>query len=213
MSNRKQITDYIINNMGISPTTVEILKEFFGKMTDSDFHDFMLKLKDKKINLSFVIPHEEQVLEDDIFDLADKLKVQIFQKLTFHEEDMKYTSNVPSMVMIAPAKRAAQTQDKKQSTPTGNKIDSLTGQVTSESRSAKITMPEILIHTGFGISAPLEEMLNSRGGDLGLGNAMDTSLFLNGSVSLEKIQPHSTKVVSTKSLKAYLLASHIKSTL
>ena len=74
-------------------------------------------------------------------------------------------------------------------------------------------MPEILIHAGFGIEKPIEELMNSRGGDLGLGNAMDVSLFNNGSVSLKNIQPHSTKVVSTKSLKAYLLASHIKSTL
>lgn len=210
---RKETTKFILDNMKISKYTYDIVKDFLENLTDDEFHNFMLKLRDKKINLSFVIPHEENITIENLFKLADSLNVKLFQKLTFEEEGISFTSKVPSMVVMLPAKRAAQTQDKKQSVPTGNKIDSLTGQVTSESRSAKITMPEILIHTGFGIQKPLEELLNPRGGDLGLGNAMDKYLFNYGSVSLKAIQPHSTKVVSTKTLKAYLLASHIKSTL
>ncbi len=211
--NRKDTTKFILDNMSISKYTYDILTTFFKNMSDGEFHEFMTKLKNGKHNLSFVIPHEETVTEEMIFDLADKLDVKLFQKLTFHEEGMTHTPVIPYMVIIVPAKRAAQTQDKKSSVSHGNKIDSLTGQVTGDSRSAKITMPEILIHAGFGIEKPIEELMNSRGGDLGLGNAMDVSLFNNGSVSLKNIQPHSTKVVSTKSLKAYLLASHIKSTL
>lgn len=213
MVKKEKVVKYILDNFSISKYTRDILLDFFKNMTEEDFHNFMLKLKNNKVNLSFVVPHEENIKEDDIFDLAEKLDVKIFQKLVFHEEDISYASKIPYMVLTIPGKRAAQTQDKKQSIPTGNKIDSLTGQVTSESRSAKITLPEILIHSGFDIKKPLEELLNARGGDLGLGNAMDKHLFLYGSVSLEKIQPASTKVVSTKSLKAYLLASHIKSTL
>lgn len=211
--NRKLATKIILDNMSISKYTYDILEKFFKKMSDGEFHEFMVKLKEGKHNLSFVIPHEETVNEEMIFDLAEKLDVKIYQKLTFHEEGMSHTPNIPYMVVTLPAKRAAQTQDKKSSVSHGNKIDSLTGQVTGESRSAKFTMPEILIHAGFGIESPIEELMNSRGGDLGLGNAMDVSLFNNGTVSLRNIQPHSTKVVSTKSLKAYLLASHIKSTL
>ena len=211
--NRKDTTKFILDNMSISKYTYDILTTFFKNMSDGEFHEFMTKLKNGKHNLSFVIPHEETVTEEMIFDLADKLDVKLFQKLTFHEEGMTHTPVIPYMVIIVPVKRAAQTQDKKSSVSHGNKIDSLTGQVTGDSRSAKITMPEILIHAGFGIEKPIEELMNSRGGDLGLGNAMDVSLFNNGSVSLKNIQPHSTKVVSTKSLKAYLLASHIKSTL
>lgn len=210
---KKEVIKYILENMKISKYTYDILEKFFNKMSDSTFHDFMVKLKSGVNNLSFVIPHEEQVTEEMIFDLADKLDVKLFQKLTFHEGETSYTSIIPYMIVAVPGKRAAQTQDKKQSVSQGNKIDSLTGQVTGESRSAKLTMPEILIHAGFGIEKPLEELMNARGGDLGLGNAMDITLFNNGSVSLKNIQQHSTKVVSTKSLKAYLLASHIKSTL
>lgn len=213
MNFRKETQKYILDNMSISKYTYNILKTFFESMLDHEFHSFMLKLKEGKENLSFVVPHEETITEEMIFDLADKLGVELFQKLTFQDGDLSYTSDIPYMVLTVPGKRAAQTQDKKQSVSQGNKIDTLTGQVTGESRSAKITMPEILIHTGFGITSPIEELLNSRGGDLGLGNAMDVSLFNNGSVSLKNIQKHSTKVVSTKSLKAYLLASHIKSTL
>jgi hypothetical protein len=42
---------------------------------------------------------------------------------------------------------------------------------------------------------------------------MYKELFTNGRVSMEEIKPYSTKNVTTKTLKAYLLASHIKSTL
>ena len=41
----------------------------------------------------------------------------------------------------------------------------------------------------------------------------DKELFEKGKVSMEDIMPYSTKTVSTKTLKAYFLASHLKSTL
>ena len=214
MTRREEVTKYVLESVKISKTTYDIVSKFFNDMTDKEFHNFWLDVRDKKTNLSFIIPQEEKHDESVLFKWLNKLGVNPFQKLTYVDKDgLEYTSPKPTLVIYGTVKRAAQTQDKKSSVSHGNKIDSLTGQVTGDSRSAKITMPEILIHAGFGIEKPIEELMNSRGGDLGLGNAMDVSLFNNGSVSLKNIQPHSTKVVSTKSLKAYLLASHIKSTL
>jgi hypothetical protein len=214
MSKRKEVTDYILNNVKISKTTYNIIKTVFENMSDDEFHNFMLNLKNKKVNLSFIIPHEENITEEDIFAWVDTIGIQPFQQLVFTDENGDdYLSPVATLIIDAPCKRAAQTQDKKVSIPTGNKINVLTGQVTSESLSAKITLPETLIHIGFGAKKPLYELLNARGGDLGLMNAMDKELFEKGKVSMEDIMPYSTKTVSTKTLKAYFLASHLKSTL
>lgn len=214
MSKRKEVTDYILNSVKISKTTHNIIKTVFENMSDDEFHNFMLNLKNKKVNLSFIIPHEENITEEDIFAWVESIGIQPFQQLVFTDENGdEYLSPVPTLIIDAPCKRAAQTQDKKVSIPTGNKINVLTGQVTSESLSAKITLPETLIHIGFGAKKPLYELLNARGGDLGLMNAMDKELFEKGKVSMDDIMPYSTKTVSTKTLKAYFLASHLKSTL
>lgn len=211
---RKKTEEYILKSFKISKNTHNILVDFFKGMTDKEFHQFMLDVQNKVKNLSFVIPHEEQHKESDILDWCESIGVKPFQKLTYvYEDGFEHTIDIKTFIIDAIVKRAAQTQDKKVSIPTGNKINVLTGQVTSESLSAKITLPETLIHIGFGAKKPLYELLNARGGDLGLMNAMDKELFEKGKVSMEDIMPYSTKTVSTKTLKAYFLASHLKSTL
>ena len=211
---RKKTEEYILKSFKISKNTHNILVDFFKGMTDKEFHQFMLDVQNKVKNLSFVIPHEEQHKESDILDWCESIGVKPFQKLTYvYEDGFEHTIDIKTFIIDAIVKRAAQTQDKKVSIPTGNKINSLTGQVTGDSLSAQFTLPETLITIGFGAKKAPNELINARGGDLGLLNAMYKELFTNGRVSMEEIKPYSTKNVTTKTLKVYLLASHIKSTL
>lgn len=215
MTKKEKTIKYILDSMSISKKTHEVLTEFFSKMSDGDFHNFMLDLKNKKTSLSFIIPLDEQHDEADLFKwLQDDIGVNPFQRLTYTTRTgLEYTTLEPTLVMDSIVKRAAQTQDKKASIPTGNKINSLTGQVTGESLSAKFTLPETFIHLGYGNVKVPDEFINVRGGDLGLGNALDKLLFTQGHASMEELKPYSTKNVTAKSLKAYFLASHLISTL
>lgn len=213
MSNRKEATKYILNSVKVSKTTYDIVSKLFADMSDVEFHDFMVRLRDKKTNLSFIVPHEEKHTEDALFDWLESIGGKPFQQLTYIENGKKFTAPNSTLILDIPIKRASQTQDKKVSIPTGNRINSLTGQVTGDSLTAQFTNPEKLLHLGFGATKGTFELTNMRSGDLGLGNAMDKMLFTYGRVSMDDIREHSTKNVGTKTFKAYLLASHIKSTL
>lgn len=213
MSNRKETTKYILNSIKISKTTYDIVSKLFENMSDVEFQEFMTRLKDKKINLSFVVPHEEKHTEDKLFEWLESIGGRPFQQLTYVENGKRFTAPNSTLILDIPIKRASQTQDKKVSIPTGNRINSLTGQVTGDSLTAQFTNPEKLLHLGFGATKGTFELTNMRSGDLGLGNAMDKALFTHGRVSMEDIREYSTKNVATKTFKAYLLASHIKSTL
>ena len=46
-----------------------------------------------------------------------------------------------------------------------------------------------------------------------MANALDKLLFTQGRASMDELRPYATKNVTVKSLKAYFLASHLKSTL
>ena len=214
MTRREEVTKYVLESVKISKTTYDIVSKFFNDMTDKEYHNFWLDVRDKKTNLSFIIPQEEKHDESVLFKWLNKLGVNPFQKLTYVDKDgLEYTSPKPTLVIYGTVKRAAQTQDKKVSIPVGNKINSLTGQPTGESLSAKFTLPEAFIHLGYGSRYVPNEFVNARGGDLGMAAALDKLLYTQGSASMEELRPYSTKNVTTKSLKAYFLASHLKSTL
>ena len=59
----------------------------------------------------------------------------------------------------------------------------------------------------------LVELMKFRGGDIGGFDAMNKSIFKNGSVSIKAIEPYSTGVESTAALKVYLTSAHLKNTL
>ena len=59
----------------------------------------------------------------------------------------------------------------------------------------------------------LKELLKTRGGDLQEFNALNAILYKTGSVTQAMLSHFQSGVVSTKTLNAYLLSAHIRSTL
>ena len=60
MTRREEVTKYVLESVKISKTTYDIVSKFFNDMTDKEFHNFWLDVRDKKTNLSFIIPQEEK---------------------------------------------------------------------------------------------------------------------------------------------------------
>jgi hypothetical protein len=113
------------------------------------------------------------------------------------------------MVVLMPFRRTVQTKDKGISVPKDNrKRDSLTGQVTGDSRAAKLTKTEttLLIELGDVI----EELNVVRGGDLGASRAMNALLTKNGTASLKQVMDNASGVESTNTLKAFLKGAMIQ---
>ena len=189
----------------------------FKSYTDKQFDKFMTDLRDKKNNLQVVVRPGEtaNITVENNFKLAKKLGYDFFQKLTFSgDRGMEdYVTPNKYLVYKLPIRRVAQLQSKKSAIPTSNKkIDLLTGQVTGQDRGAKLTMPELLLLEPLGLQDSLVELMKVRGGDLGSMNALDNMLYKLGRSSLKEVLPHSTGVVSTRTVGGIFKAAHIRTT-
>lgn len=219
---RKKVEKFILDYIGkivSGDDNVNLYKSLFKSMSDKEFHQFMLDLRDKKKTLSIIVPNGDKkntVSLEKNLKIAKELGLELFQqlKVTNQKDAPDYITPHKYLILKLPLRRAAQLLSKGISVPDNSKItDRLTGQVTAGSRSGKITYPEIQVLLGLGMKATLRELLKLRGGDLGSANAMNQSLTKIGKVNQGEIDRYSTGVVSTKTLKAYFNAIHVKSTL
>lgn len=219
---RKKVEKFILDYIGkivSGDDNVNLYKNLFKSMSDKEFHQFMLDLRDKKKTLSIIVPNGDKkntVSLEKNLKIAKELGLELFQqlKVTNQKDAPDYITPHKYLILKLPLRRAAQLLSKGISVPDNSKItDRLTGQVTAGSRSGKITYPEIQVLLGLGMKATLRELLKLRGGDLGSANAMNQSLTKIGKVNQGEIDRYSTGVVSTKTLKAYFNAIHVKSTL
>lgn len=197
---------------------VERYRKLFASMSDSEFDDFMVKLRDNKITLSIFAPVDgkQTISVENNFKIAKELGFEFFQHLNYGATDNlpAYRSPIKALVYILNIKRAAQTVAKKMSMPEDDTaIDVMSGQVTGSSKSSKLTMPELQILIGYGLNDSIVELMKTRGGDLGEANAMSQLLIRDGTVRQDTLRQYQTGVVSTDTLRSYLNAMHIKTTL
>lgn len=221
MSNRKKteaLALKYIAKITNDKTNVENYTALFSRMSDIEFDDFMVKLRDNKITLSIIAPIDacSGITVENNFKIAKELGFEFFQHLNFSASDSLPAFRTPNkaIVYILNIKRAAQTVAKKISIPEDSTvIDVMTGQVTGSSRASKLTMPELQILIGLGLNDSIVELMKSRGGDLGEANAMNQLLIRDGKVSQSVLRGYATGVESTDTLRSYLNAMHIKTTL
>ena len=125
-----------------------------------------------------------------------------------------YLTHVPYSILELPIRRQSQLLVKKISVPENNKsIDQLSGQAAGDSRSARISYPELQFLMGMNLPNSLVELMKFRGGDKGGFNGMNRTISNDGTVTLKAINHLATGVESTKTLSAYLTAMHLRNTL
>lgn len=226
MSNprRKSIEDHVIDIVSDithgNKENIELYQNLFKSMDDNQFDIFMNEIKDGKKHLALIVPNGDKVkvtFENNV-KVAKKLGVDFFQHLKFGADDNlgtpAYTTPEKYLVLKLPLRRTSQIILKKSSVAVDNvSRDLLTDQVTSKSRARRLTYPEIQVLTGYGLNNAILELIKSRGGDKGEGNAMNMMLFRTGRANIETIRKYSTGVRSTKTLNAYFQAMHIRTTL
>lgn len=196
--------------------TIAALEYLFSTLNDQEFNKLMENIRDGKVTLPFIVPHEETADFDEhaIIKDIEALGGLIEQRTTTVSKKFgEFKSNTKKVVLDISVKRAAQTADKKQSVSKGTKVSPISGQVTGESKSSTVTMQEKQLLQGFGLKNIVSEFDVPRGGDLGSGRAMNTLLFNTGRASLREVKEFSTGVESTQYIKALWKASHIDSTL
>jgi disulfide oxidoreductase YuzD len=221
MTKRKEVEVFILKYIDkILPggENKQIYLDMFKDMSNKEFESMMERFKNKEQFLSVVVPNSNKVSMDIArnYKIADELGYSSFQHLTMGNsiDDTLIKTNNKYLVLNLPFKRASQSLIKKISIPEdNNSIDLMSGQVTNKSKGAKLTMPEIQILVGSGLKASIKELLKYRGGDIDGQRAMETLLDRYGSASQDILEQYAGGVISKHTLKSFLLAMHLKSTL
>lgn len=221
MANRKAAETLIINLMNeIDPSGYnrEKYEEIFKSMNNTVFDQYMRNIKDKKQHLVVFVPPfgKSKISIENNIKIAKKYGVKFFHNLRVVDEqnNISYKNSITNMVIDLPIRRQSQNLIKKTSIPPNNRsIDLMTYQPTGNSKGAKVSAPELQILNAMQLDNSIIELIKFRGGDRGGFNAYNAMMMRYGSVNLKSIKPYATGVESTRLLKAYLAAMHIKATL
>lgn len=220
--NRKEAEKIIIDMVeAILPGggNKEVYENFFAKMSDKDFDSWMEDLNSGRERPFIYVPNlgKVKISTERNFAIAKKIGHNFFERIWIDEKDPnrpKYLTNVPYIILELPVRRQSQLLVKKISVPENNKsIDQVSGQAAGDSRSARISYPELQFLMGMNLPNSLLEFMKFRGGDKGGFNAMNRTISADGTVTLRSINHLSTGVESTKTLSAYLTAMHLRNTL
>jgi len=194
----------------------ELYANKFKTMSDKDFDAYIEDMEKGKRRLTVVVPHDGSVkitVKNNIA-IGRSMGYEFFQRLNRVDPSTgdKYLTPNKYFIYRLPIKRVAQLLSKGIAIPKDSKhVDLATGQVTGDSKSVSITMPEVQMLSGMGMENVLLEVLKFRGGDLGAKSAMINTLYKQGRVDAETLMQYSTGVEGTKTLKNYFIAAHIRS--
>lgn len=220
-TNRKKAEEYILQFCkDIEPTgyNVEIYKKIFSKMSDKDFHEYMVGIRDGNKYLVIFKPlyKANSITVENNIKIAEKYGLEFFEHLIFtnNKDSIDYKTPIKYLVVDLPYRRQSQTLIKKINIPEHNKvIDELTFQPTGESKGAKISYPELQVLIGMGLDNTITELIKYRGGDRNGFNAYNIMFLRYGSANLSTLSNYATGVESTKTLKTYLTALHLSNTI
>jgi hypothetical protein len=221
MSNRKAAEEFIlkyVDKLLPGSDNVKLYKSLFSSMSDDDFKQYMDDIDTGRKFIAVVCPNftEPALSGDRNYAIADELGHNFFQRIWIEGtgDVPTYLTPIPYLVLDLPLKRASQLLIKKISVPDNNRVvDTLTGQPTGESKGASISTPELQVCAAMGLESTMVELLKYRGGDVKGFQAMNNMIAKYGSANLKTLSMYASGVESTNTLKTFLTAMHVKSTL
>lgn len=206
---QKMILDFM-SELDLSGYNKTRYEEIFKNMSDKDFHDYMVGIRNGEKTLVVFAPlmKSKGISTENNLKIAEKYNIPMFERIKItNSSNPDFTTEQKYLLLDLPIRRQSQNLVKKISVPDNNKtIDYLTYQPTGDSKGSSLSKPELGIINSMGLYHTTEELFRFRGGDKGGFRAYNGFINQYGSVNLEKISPYLTGVESTKAVKSYLLA-------
>lgn len=195
-----------------------LFKADLDRLSDKEFSAMMAKFQTGEETPVAVIPNLSKIIitVDHLKKVAERWGVNLFTRLVMEDPDTgrQFLSPKRYMVVKNQVVRLSQMQETKQSIPEDNlSTDELTGQVTGDSKGARLSFPEIgNLHSREHDNAILEA-ISVRGGDDAANRQLEYDIETTGKGSLKRAMEAGKGTTATQSLATLLRSGHIDTTL
>lgn len=215
-SAREEATEFfleIIEDFQKGNKNTIMYKKYLNDLSDQNFDALFEAMADGIVVLPYYSANivDKDIDATDSLKVAKKLNLDIFQRIwqTDPVTDVKYLSIEKYPIINLPTTRQQQHVTKGKSVADDNSfIDSMTGQVTSASKTTRMSLPEINILTFLGLRHGVEELININGGnEQGFIDAK-RELLDKGEYTLKSIRDKGYTVTSTETLKSLMAGCH-----
>lgn len=207
MANRKAFEKLVLDRMARVTDgggNKVIYERIFKEATDEQIEG-MIQWLEQGNSLPIWSPggiKKEELRYETLMKLCELDKVKIMQRVISYDEDTNIMSMSPNEAIVGRSELRAQRQfwaKKFNAAKNDYKIDDLTGQVSMESRATGISMPEITVLRGLGLTTMANELYNVKGGDQDALKAYKNDLLTTGKTTTDGSlrKGSGTKVLST----------------
>ncbi len=214
---RIKVQNFIYKHMSIldpSEENTKRYKTFFENMTDEQFDQYMIKLREGKEQIYINMPNlKSNIKINDIFRTSDSLGLDIFERiyLTDTATGNVYLTPERYMILELPVRRVRQYLQHKLSVPDSDKkIDLLSGQVIKPDKAASISLVEMQTLAARDLFYTITEIAKYRGGDIHAYAELRRQLEENGSAQIT-MEDTGSKARSTVILDVLLSGMHLDS--
>lgn len=202
-----------IGEIDRSGRSTAYLKQQMSAMSDKQFFDWMMDIKDKKdyppVIAENMSAHGVSITNN--LEVAKKMGVSLYVKVKMTDKStgLTFWSNHEVPAFYLPIRPQIETLDNKISVAEDNNhVDELTGQVTGPSAASAKSFPEVLVMYSKGVEAGVVELMKYRGGDIKGNRIFNKIIHEQGQVSIAQMGSYATKVKSTQTLHVFLTGMH-----
>ena len=197
---------------------IKLYKTFFASMSNGEFDKYM---QDIESGVKFLVIYAPNFNKNALslernFKIAEQLNHNFFERLWIGAKGSTpaYLTPIPYLVMDLPVRRASQLLVKKLAVAENNKsVDSMTGQLSSATKGARLSFPEMQVLAAMGLDNSIIELTKYRGGDVKGYAAMKAMLNKYGTTNMGTLANYASGVESTRTFKTFLNCMHIRNTL
>lgn len=219
---REKVEKYLLEKLtlleGGNTRNADLYKKQFKSMSDKEFDQWMLDLKNKKTKLTLEVPNgfDNLLHINDILSTAKSVGCKIFDTIRMYDSTSKryFTTPYEYCVLELPVRRLKQFLLDKMSIPESDqKLNPLSGQVVKPDKGSAIAMVEAQAISSKNLPNVLAELLTVRGGNIDAYTAMKAQLSELGTSDLKTLNIESSKVRSTEVTRAFLQGMHLDNNL
>jgi hypothetical protein len=220
---RKQTENLIYKTMlALDPSkrNYNKYKTIFDSMNDKQFDKYIHEIIDTEeegFRLD-IVEYESPLLMENCVNAAKVLNIDLFEYVYMPHVTNDLTNVVrsptPALVGYLNIKRPQQLLEKKNGMSSDiNKINALTGQVTSDDKNSTLTNVESINLAAMGSKAILQELMGPRSDDRNMKNSMLEQIEETGSAALSDMEKDKTVKPTLSTINAYLLSMGLQTDL